>query len=89
LSDEPFARLQLADDPDEFLTGHAEEYAGKKLFLDLPRALIEGHPAPSGPEGRGVRRSESSLRAPGAWGRHTGGSAATGATCRALCPRSV
>jgi hypothetical protein len=46
LPDQQFARLQLADDPDEFLTGHAEEYAGKKLFLDLPRALIEGHPRP-------------------------------------------
>jgi hypothetical protein len=42
LSDEQFARLQLGDDPDELLT----EYAGRKLFLDLPRALIAGplHP---------------------------------------------
>jgi hypothetical protein len=45
LSDEPFARLQLADDPDEFL----KEYTGKKLFLDLPRALVEGHPCPKRP----------------------------------------
>jgi hypothetical protein len=42
LSDEEFAQLQLADDPDEFL----KDYAGRKLFLDLPRALIEGHPRP-------------------------------------------
>ena len=45
LSDEQFARLQLADDPDEFL----KEYAGRKLFVDLPRALIEGHPHPKRP----------------------------------------
>jgi hypothetical protein len=42
LSDEQFARLQEADDPNEFL----KEYAGKKLFLDLPRALVEGRPRP-------------------------------------------
>ena len=24
-------------------------YAGRKLFLDLPRALIEGHPRPKRP----------------------------------------
>jgi hypothetical protein len=45
LSDEQFARLQEADDPDEFL----KDYAGRKLFLDLPRALIEGHPRPKRP----------------------------------------
>jgi hypothetical protein len=42
LADEEFARLQLADDPGEFL----KDYAGKKLFLNLPRALVEGHPRP-------------------------------------------
>jgi hypothetical protein len=45
LSDEQFARLQLADDPDEFL----KDYAGQKLFLDLPRALVEGHPCSKRP----------------------------------------
>ena len=42
LSDEEFAQLQLADDPGEFL----KEYAGRKLFVDLPSALIERHPHP-------------------------------------------
>jgi hypothetical protein len=42
LSDEQFARLQLANDPDEFL----KDYAGRKLFLDLPRALVAGRPRP-------------------------------------------
>jgi Helix-turn-helix domain len=45
LSDEEFTRLQEADDPDEFL----KDYAGRKLFVDLPRALIEGHPRPKRP----------------------------------------
>lgn len=43
LSDEEFARLQLGNDPDEFL----KEYAGRKLFIDLPRTLIVGHPHPT------------------------------------------
>jgi hypothetical protein len=42
LSDEEFARLQLGDDPDEFL----KEYAGRELFIDLPHTVIEGHPHP-------------------------------------------
>ena len=42
LSDEEFARLQLANDPSEFL----KEYAGRKLFVDMPRAIIERHPHP-------------------------------------------
>jgi hypothetical protein len=46
LSDEQFARLQLADDPELFLKEHAKQFAGKKLFLDLPRALVEGRPRP-------------------------------------------
>jgi hypothetical protein len=46
LADEDFARLQLADDPDEFLKEHTKQFAGKKLFLDLPRALVEGRPRP-------------------------------------------
>jgi hypothetical protein len=46
LSDEEFARLQLADDPDLLLKEHAKQFAGKRLFFDLPRALIEGRPRP-------------------------------------------
>jgi hypothetical protein len=42
LSDEQFARLQLGDNPDELL----KEYTGRKLFVDLPRTVIEGHPHP-------------------------------------------
>jgi DNA-binding transcriptional MocR family regulator len=49
LSDEEFARLQQADDPDKFLKEHTKQYTGKKLFVDLPRALIEGHPCPKRP----------------------------------------
>src|SRR3954454_1049314 len=46
LSDEEFARLQEADDPDVFLVQHAGAYAGKGLFIDLPRALVTARPAP-------------------------------------------
>jgi hypothetical protein len=49
LSDEEFARLQQADDPDKFLKEHTKQYTGKKLFVDLPRVLIEGHPGPKRP----------------------------------------
>jgi hypothetical protein len=46
LSDEEFAELQEADDPDEFLRRHAEDLAGKRLFVDLPRAVVTARPAP-------------------------------------------
>jgi hypothetical protein len=46
LSDEEFARLQEADDPDEFLRQHAGDLAGKRLFVDLPRALVTARPVP-------------------------------------------
>jgi hypothetical protein len=46
LSDEEFARLQEADDLDEFLKKHAGDLAGKRLFVDLPRALVTARPAP-------------------------------------------
>src|SRR4051794_18981085 len=46
LSDEEFARLQEADDPDEFLKQHAGDLGGKRLFNDLPRALVTARPAP-------------------------------------------
>jgi hypothetical protein len=49
LSDEEFARLQQADDPDEFLWRHAEGLAGRRLFLDLPRSLATARPAPGRP----------------------------------------
>jgi hypothetical protein len=46
LSDEEFARLQEANDPDQFLQQHAKEFAGKRLFVDLPRALVTARSAP-------------------------------------------
>src|SRR3954454_15769912 len=46
LSDEEFARLQEAEDPNEFFKAHAGDLAGKRLFVDLPRALIAAGPAP-------------------------------------------
>ena len=42
LFDEEFAQLQLANDPGKFL----KEYASRKLFVDLPCAIIERHPHP-------------------------------------------
>src|SRR3954470_10642707 len=39
LTDEVFARLQEADDPDEFLKRHAGNLAGKRLFVDMPRGV--------------------------------------------------
>src|SRR4051794_1292995 len=44
LSDEEFARLQEADDPDEFLERHAGDLAGRRLFVDLPRAIVTARP---------------------------------------------
>src|SRR4051812_16654108 len=46
LSDDEFAQLQEADDPDEFLKQHAGDLGGKRLFVDLPRALVTSRPAP-------------------------------------------
>jgi hypothetical protein len=46
LTDEEFAQLQEADDPDEFLRRHAGDLAGKRLFIDLPRAVVSARPAP-------------------------------------------
>src|SRR4051812_30084863 len=46
LSDDEFARLQVADDPDEFLNRHAGDLGGKRLFVDLPRALVTARPTP-------------------------------------------
>src|SRR4051794_12592202 len=46
LTDEEFARLQEADDPDEFLKRHAGDLGGKRLFIDLPRALVTARPVP-------------------------------------------
>jgi hypothetical protein len=46
LSDDEFAQLQEADDPDEFLKQHAGDLGGKRLFVDLPRALVIARPAP-------------------------------------------
>jgi hypothetical protein len=40
LSDDEFARLQETGDPDEFFKEHAGEFAGKRLLIDLPRALV-------------------------------------------------
>src|SRR3954471_1238611 len=36
LSDDEFAQLQEADDPDDFLKRHAGDLAGKRPFVDLP-----------------------------------------------------
>ena len=46
LSDDEFARLQEADDPDEFLKRHVGDLGGKRLFIDLPRAVVTARPAP-------------------------------------------
>jgi hypothetical protein len=46
LSDEEFARLQEADDPDQFLKEHTQDLAGKRLFIDLPRALVTARSNP-------------------------------------------
>jgi hypothetical protein len=46
LSDEEFAQLQEADDPDEFLKQHAGDLAGRRLFVDLPRAIVTARPVP-------------------------------------------
>jgi hypothetical protein len=46
LSDEEFARLQEADDPEEFIRQHAGDLAGKRLFVDLPLSLVTARPAP-------------------------------------------
>ena len=51
LCDEEFARLQVADDPDEFLKRHAGDLAGRRLFIDLPRPVVTSRPAP----GRSLR----------------------------------
>ena len=42
LSDEQFARLQEADDPEAFDLVPP----GRRLFVELPRALVEGRPYP-------------------------------------------
>jgi hypothetical protein len=46
LSDDEFAQLQEADDPDEFLKQHAGDLAGRRLFVDLPRTVVTARPAP-------------------------------------------
>src|SRR4051812_48037662 len=46
LSDEEFAQLQEADDPDEFFRRHAGDLAGRRLFVDLPRAVATAKPTP-------------------------------------------
>src|SRR3954470_22960203 len=40
LTDDEFAQLQEADDPDEFLKQHAGDLEGRRLFVDLPRAVV-------------------------------------------------
>jgi hypothetical protein len=46
LSDEEFAQLQEADDTEEFLKRHAGDLRGKRLFVDLPRAVVTARPVP-------------------------------------------
>jgi hypothetical protein len=91
LSDEQFARLQLADDPDEFLKQYATVRRGARPQEALSRPAPRPHRGTPPPQailrgrGMGSRSTAAPVKSPRARGPGTGvdGSATTRETCRA------